>query len=113
MSVTIVGSSIAEEAVGDEIYLKGLVTESLSNNSSISTNNVIDHVLQSLQKRLSKYKYIVQATSVRSENDVDLLIRTQYGAAWESKRDGCITLKYDAESDQDIIYITIYWIYAD
>lgn len=117
MGVTIVGSSIAEEAVGNESYLKSLVTDELFAGSSLETSSkVIQHVLHSLQKRLSKYKYIVQVTSAPrpgTDVDVDVLIKTLFGAAWESKRDGCITLKYEADTNEEITFVTIYWVYAD
>jgi len=92
-------------------FLRDLVD---SNEDCDDLTNVI---LNSLQKKSSKHKFLIQSTVIVAPDalDRDLNISTNFGAIWDSENDGYITIKLDRDDGSEInsTLLTVYWIYTN
>lgn len=50
------------------------------------------HMLAEFSKKSSKHKFIVQVTRVAGNSDTDMSITADFGAVWESEKDGYVTV---------------------
>ncbi|EDO14318.1 hypothetical protein Kpol_147p1 [Vanderwaltozyma polyspora DSM 70294] len=81
--------------------------------SDFTYNNLIQGILEGLNKHSSFYKYIVTVTDVQNKqsgsNDFEL--EHYFGASWSSKKDGlfqyCLPSEEDTSSQS---VVTIVWI---
>lgn len=96
--------------MGRESYKIDNVTDPSSKESPITTKDVTSVVekylteqdqlselsskmVNEFSKRSSKHKFIVQVTKVKGDTkDANLVIGADFGAAWESEKDGYITV---------------------
>lgn len=88
---TEVGSKcLSEESPFGEEYILELV-QKVAN----SEDDLIKTLLAELQKKSSKHKFLINTSRVASPEQIeaDLQISTNFGAVWDSKRDGFITIK--------------------
>ncbi|ODV78367.1 uncharacterized protein CANTADRAFT_6759 [Suhomyces tanzawaensis NRRL Y-17324] len=87
MSVSITSSSISKEAPISAQWLVELVQQL----GPIDSGKRNQEVLEKLQAKSSKYKFLVQSTDVQQLGDIGL--NTKFGAIWDSERDGHINLQ--------------------
>lgn len=81
------------------------------------SDDLINVILNSLQKKSSKHKFLIQSTLMVAPDalDRDLNISTNFGAIWDSENDGYITIKLDSDDGSEInsTLLTVYWIYTN
>lgn len=67
--------------------------ESQFSESQVSADTLIQHILESLNKHSSQYKYIVSVTSIDipTESPSSCEIDNKFGASWNAKKDGFLT----------------------
>lgn len=106
MSVAVSSSSHSPEAPFSEVFLKDLVQDGPQ-----LAQGLIEHILSSLQKKSSKHKFLVLATTVDA-GDGDFLAKSSFGALWDAERDGYISVKRLGGAT-DALLVTVYWIFLD
>lgn len=115
--VRVTKSSVSKEAPISSEYLEELVKTDEAIQLYNLKNDLIKYILEKLQIKSSKYKFLVQATNVGSGSPIDIpiLIASSFGAVWDGERDGYINLQVDnSESDRvDNLLISVYWIFVD
>lgn len=83
-----------------------------NDNSVFITDDLIQKILEMLNKHSSLYKYIVSVTTVNNVSDQnDLKISNTFGASWSPKKDGQFSCGIKDENDSSIQYlVSIIWI---
>ncbi|KAK6458656.1 uncharacterized protein RJT20DRAFT_123694 [Scheffersomyces xylosifermentans] len=101
-SITTISSSSAKEAPITADYLNKLLEDKFAeseSSASIDTKEINTYILADLQKKSSKHKFIVQSTKLNAPTSVEseLSIHSNFGAVWDSDKDGYISLKIENE----------------
>ncbi|KAK6198108.1 uncharacterized protein RJT21DRAFT_133557 [Scheffersomyces amazonensis] len=90
--------SISKESPIQLNDLVNFISSKLESSSSgiIDTQELNSLILKEYQSKSSKYKYLVQSTKLSSPIvDSDLTISSNFGAIWDSNKDGYISLKIE------------------
>lgn len=108
MSIKLVSSSASETRPVSIQYLSDLLSEA----TTIDSKELIKVILQNVQKKSSKHKFLAQVTKVSSTNESDCNAGTSFGAIWDNERDGyvCFEVEKEIVDEHKSILISIYWI---
>lgn len=100
--VSITSSSASKESPITSEYLIEVINKNI--NKLNRTNELIEFLLEKLQKKSSKHKFLIQATRLKSPSPIetDLNILTSFGAIWDSNRDGYISIKVELKGDKGV-----------
>ena len=71
--------------------------------------DVVPYVLEKVQAKSSKYKYIVLVTEFDLDSESQVNSLATFGAVWESSKDGFVSL--ERELLRKILQVTLYWVY--
>lgn len=75
--------------------------ESLSEIDSI--DKLINELLKKVSAKSSRHKFIIQGTKITAEDtNINLNISTEFGAVWETSRDGYLKLKFQDIKDTEV-----------
>lgn len=86
------------------------ITDILANNSLFDSNELIRKILESVQKKSSKHKFLVNITKISSSDESECTAGSNFGAAWDNASDGYFTFELQPKEHQSII-VSVYWIY--
>mmetsp|Transcript_6976 Transcript_6976/g.8845 ORF Transcript_6976/g.8845 Transcript_6976/m.8845 type:complete len:285 (+) Transcript_6976:15-869(+) len=100
--ISITSSSASKESPITSEYLIELINKNI--NKLNITHELIEFLLEKLQKKSSKHKFLIQATRLKSPSPIetDLNILTSFGAIWDSNRDGYISIKVELKGDKGV-----------
>lgn len=120
-SINVTSSALSQESP----ITPNVLIDILNNDEAVKLyterNDLIQYLLSKFQAKSSKFKFMVQATSLKSESEINsnLLIASSFGAVWDSDKDGYISVNVNIvdddshnESIQNIL-ITVYWLFVD
>ncbi|CUM50343.1 uncharacterized protein AC631_01749 [Debaryomyces fabryi] len=98
--ISITSSSASKESPITSEYLIEVINKDISKLGR--TNELIEFLLEKLQKKSSKHKFLIQATRLKSPSPIetDLNILASFGAVWDSNRDGYISIKVELKGDK-------------
>ncbi|CAK7902516.1 hypothetical protein CAAN1_07S03180 [[Candida] anglica] len=108
MSVTVTKTSPCEESPVSAPYLQKLLEDYISN-GDYDNKEIIKYILENIQKKSSKHKFMVQVTRIDSKGDLNAT--TSFGAIWENSRDGYVSLEVQGKENSCVSMVTVYWIY--
>lgn len=74
-------------------------------------NDLIDSILKLLSSKSSKFKYIINSTSIIINENANNKIKNSFGSLWDEKNDGLLTLKFKSDNSTwnvlNILFISI------
>lgn len=71
-------------------------------------NDLIAEILRLLSAKSSKFKYIVNTTSVSVNETANNQIKSSFGSLWDEKNDGLLNFRYRASDTQWILFNIIF-----
>lgn len=109
--VTLTKASPSTEAPITADYFIELIKDNVD--SHPNSNDLIHKtLLPNLQKKSSKHKFVVQATTLKAHDaDVNFQAGSSFGAVWDSVKDGYISVKVELPENQ-LVLITVFWLYT-
>ena len=106
LSVKLLSSSKSEQRPVTAQY----VTDILSSSSSFDSSELIRRILEDVQKKSSKHKFLVNVTKITSSDDSECSAASNFGAVWDSEKDGYYSFEVLLEEHKSTI-VSIYWVY--
>ncbi|EEQ40405.1 hypothetical protein EJF18_50294 [Clavispora lusitaniae] len=110
MSATLQASSTTKDSPISETEFATLIDN--EKDKLTDTHEFIRSITNQLSVKSSKFKFLVEVTSVSSSESIttNVTITSSIGSLWDDERDGYYSFKVQTK---DVYLVTVYWIYAD